>query len=481
MDGAPDHRNSQDRRHPLGPGDLEDESELGGQATTGTVSVGGSVTGTLDVDVAVDWFRVTLEAGKTYRIKVRGADSSGGTLSDPHLRLTQAFETFFMGVPVGNDDKDMTTKDSELTFTVRAAEGGDYFVEVATVGTDTGTYTVEVEEVTTSSQLQAANTPAEGEPRINGTASVEQTLSVDTTGITDADGLEGATFSYQWLADEAEIDGATGPTYTVVSGDESKAIRVRVTFTDDAGNEESLTSAATAEVAAAGLQLRSATLDGATLTLTYNETLDEGGSIPSGAFTVTVAGSAREVTGVSVSGSSVTLTLASEAGAGDAVTVDYTRPEGQYFIRDIRGRVAPSFSRRVVTNDTAAEEQSTSRSQAPGSPRNLAVVRHESGRLRASWDAPDSGTTPTGYTVQWKESGDDWAEQADVSEAQVTGTSHVITGLTDGVEYAVRIITSTDDADSAPSGEAAATPQETVPPAPSGATVDGTTLTITFS
>ena len=117
----------------------------------------------------------------------------------------------------------------------------------------------------------------------------------------------------------------------------------------------------------------------------------------------------------------------------------------------------------------------------PGSPRNLAVVRHESGRLRASWDAPDSGTTPTGYTVQWKESGDDWTDQADVSETQVKGTSHVITGLTDGVEYAVRIIASTDDSDSAPSGEAAATPRETVPPAPSSATVDGAALTITFS
>ena len=134
--------------------------------------------------------------------------------------------------------------------------------------------------------------------------------------------------------------------------------------------------------------------------------------------------------------------------------MDYVRPEGRYFIRDTRGRVAPSFSGRVVSNDTAAGEQSTSRSQAPGAPRNLAVVRHESGKLRASWDAPDSGTTPTGYTVQWKESGDDWAEQTDVSEAQVTGTSHVITGLTDGVEYAVRVIASTDDADSAPSGEA---------------------------
>ena len=165
---------------------------------------------------------------------------------------------------------------------------------------------------------------------------------MDTTGITDADGLEGATFSYQWLADEAEIDGATGSTHTPTSGDAGKAITVRVDFTDDAGNEESLTSATTAAVAA-GLRIRSATLDGATLTLTYNEILDSV-SLPVTTFTVSVNGGSRSVSAVSVSGSSVTLTLASEAAAGDAVTVDYTRPEGRYFIRDIRGRVAPSFS-----------------------------------------------------------------------------------------------------------------------------------------
>ncbi len=154
------------------------------------------------------------------------------------------------------------------------------------------------------------NTPAEGAPRIQGNPAVGETLSADTTVISDADGLNNAVFEYQWLADDTEIDGATGSTHTPTSGDTGKAIRVRLTFTDDAGNEESLTSGATAEVAA-GLRIRSATLDGATLTLTYNETLDEGGSIPGGAFTVIVAGSAREVTGVSVSGSSVTLTLAS--------------------------------------------------------------------------------------------------------------------------------------------------------------------------
>ena len=41
---------------------------------------------------------------------------------------------------------------------------------------------------------------------------------------------------------EADIEGATSSTYTVTDADEGKAIMVRVTFTDDAGNDESLTS-----------------------------------------------------------------------------------------------------------------------------------------------------------------------------------------------------------------------------------------------
>ena len=95
------------------------------------------------------------------------------------------------------------------------------------------------------------NSPATGAPTISGTAQVGETLTADRSGIADADGLTNATFSYQWLADDADINGATGSTYTVAAADEGKAIKVRVTFTDDAGNEETLTSAATAAVAGA--------------------------------------------------------------------------------------------------------------------------------------------------------------------------------------------------------------------------------------
>ena len=55
-------------------------------------------------------------------------------------------------------------------------------------------------------------------------------------------------FSYQWLAGDADIAGATGDSYTLVADDKDKTISVRVSFTDRRDFEETLTSAATAPV-----------------------------------------------------------------------------------------------------------------------------------------------------------------------------------------------------------------------------------------
>ena len=97
---------------------------------------------------------------------------------------------------------------------------------------------------------QQQNSPATGAPTISGTARVDQTLTVSTSGISDTDGLVNVSFSYQWQADDSDIAGATGETYTLADAEQGKAIRVRVSFEDDAGNDESLASAATPTVAA---------------------------------------------------------------------------------------------------------------------------------------------------------------------------------------------------------------------------------------
>ena len=93
------------------------------------------------------------------------------------------------------------------------------------------------------------NSLATGEPTISGTAQVDAALTADTSGIADADGLENSTFGYRWSADGSDISGATGSTYTPTDDDAGKTIRVRLSFTDDAGNGEVLLSAPTATVA----------------------------------------------------------------------------------------------------------------------------------------------------------------------------------------------------------------------------------------
>ena len=86
------------------------------------------------------------------------------------------------------------------------------------------------------------NIPATGAPTIRGTVEVGETLTADTSGIADEDGLANATFSYQWLANDAVITVANDSSYVISDSDRESALRVRVSFTDDNGFDESLTS-----------------------------------------------------------------------------------------------------------------------------------------------------------------------------------------------------------------------------------------------
>ena len=85
---------------------------------------------------------------------------------------------------------------------------------------------------------------AAGAPTISGTPMVGQTLTADTSGITDADGLTTPRWTYQWVrvnADltENDISGATSQTYELVTDDVGNKIKVVVSFTDDASESES--------------------------------------------------------------------------------------------------------------------------------------------------------------------------------------------------------------------------------------------------
>ena len=135
------------------------------------------------------------------------------------------------------------------TYELSDADAGTT-IKVRVRFTDDAGHSESLTSAATGEVAARPNRPATGAPSISGTPEVGQTLTADTTGIADADGLVNATFAYQWIRADADIDGATGSTYELQDSDVGTTIKVRVRFTDDAGHSESLTSAATGEVAA---------------------------------------------------------------------------------------------------------------------------------------------------------------------------------------------------------------------------------------
>ncbi len=65
---------------------------------------------------------------------------------------------------------------------------------------------------------QAGVGDATGTPAINGTAQVDETLTPDTSGISDADGLTNPDYSYQWMRDDTDIAAETAQTYDLTDG-----------------------------------------------------------------------------------------------------------------------------------------------------------------------------------------------------------------------------------------------------------------------
>ncbi len=86
------------------------------------------------------------------------------------------------------------------------------------------------------------NHPASGQPGIDGIPAPGQTLSANTSALTDVDGL--GTFSYQWQADGDDIPGATAATLLIGPDETGKAITLQVSYSDGRGTRETVTSAA---------------------------------------------------------------------------------------------------------------------------------------------------------------------------------------------------------------------------------------------
>ena len=160
----------------------------------------------------------------------------------------------YQWIRVNGTEADIAGENSS-TYTLVDADLGTT-IKVKVSFTDDASNSETLTSAATATVAAAPNTLATGAPTITGTAQVGQTLTAGTTAIMDADGLTSVSYTYQWIRvatdnTETNISSATASTYMLVAADLGTTVQVTVSFTDDANNPETRTSAATATVAAA--------------------------------------------------------------------------------------------------------------------------------------------------------------------------------------------------------------------------------------
>ena len=112
--------------------------------TSGTVEVGGTATGEIDYEGDRDWFAVTLVAGRTYWVDLKGSETGAGTLRDPYLRGIHDANGVLLDYTANNNNG--AGWNSRVYF--KAMEADTYYVAAGARGNDIGTYTLSVRDVT---------------------------------------------------------------------------------------------------------------------------------------------------------------------------------------------------------------------------------------------------------------------------------------------------------------------------------------------
>ena len=349
----------------------------------------------------------------------------------------------------------LSSRDTEIdgatgsTYTLQGTDLGKIIKVRVTFTDDAGN-----EETLTSAATDAVearpNSPATGDPTISGTAEVGETLTADASGIADEDGLTNATFAYQWLADGADITGATGVTYIPVAADEGKAMNVRVTFTDDAGSEEELTSTITASVAAkANTPATGALTIGGTVQVGETLTADTSGISDADGLT-NVAYSYQwlssrdsEIAGAT----SATYTLVdADGGKAIKVRVSFTDDSG---------------NEETLTSAATGAVAARPNSAARGAP-TISGTAQVGQTLTASTSgiADDDGLTNVSYTYQWI--ANDVISDSDIQDA----TLSTYTLVSDDVGKTIKVkVSFTDDAENEETLTSAATDSAVAAPA----------------
>ena len=391
----------------------------------------------------------TAQVGETLTASTTGITDADG--------LTNVSYSYQWVANDGTSDSDIADATAS-SYTLVAADAGKAIKVKVTFTDDNGNDESLTSTATTA--VIAANTSATGAPTISGTVQVDQTLTADTSGIGDADGLTNVSYSYQWIANDgtsdSDIADATSSSYTLVAADAGKTIKVKVAFTDDAQNQETGTSAATAAVAAAvqtpltaSIHSEPASHDGQdafTFELHFSENL-EGFSyktLRDHAFTVT--GGKVATAGRLVSGSNTKWRIKiGPASNGDVtivlpITTDCT-DNGAVCTGD-----GTKLSNRLeLTVSGPADEQSSQQQQensaATGSPTISGTAQVGETLTASTTGITDAdGLTNVSYSYQWV--ANDGTSDSDIADA--TASSYTLVAADAGKTIKVKV-TFTDD------------------------------------
>ena len=222
---------------------------------------------TSGVIASVESLTVTEGSTATYTVKLNTAPPGNITVTPASADTAKATVSGALTFTTGNWN---TAQPVTVTGT-QDTDANDETVDITHAVTGYGRVsaglTVKVTVDDDETNNVAAGAPAVTAPNVYRVPAV---LGVDLSGISDGDGKTGIATSatYQWVhvtgGTDADVAGATRRTYNLTAADVGRKIKVKVSFTDDAGNAEGpLTSAA---VPATGSITRAATCAAPTLT-----------------------------------------------------------------------------------------------------------------------------------------------------------------------------------------------------------------------
>ena len=347
----------------------------------GVIHRDGSVNGASD---RLDYFRFTLTAARTVDLALRRQDANG----DLYLEDGD-----------GNGLSSSENGDDANESIAESLGAGTYYVRVAARAGGNNNYRLRYGISPGPEQSTPENSAASGSPAITGTAQVHETLSADTAGIADANGLSNVEYAYRWVRTSGGVDtdigDATGSTHTLVRGDLGHTIRVRVSFTDDDGYSETLNSAATATVVrppnaspSGRPAVRGTLAVGKTLNADTSGITDPNGLSNPGFTHQWVRVADGVDTGIAgATGSGYTL-ASSDEGAAFKVTVAFTDDDGY-------SETLTSAPTEVLeTEGQDGQDNDVQPRVAPtDSPQNLRSSAVLYGSLTLQWDEPDTGIT----------------------------------------------------------------------------------------